>query len=60
MLQFIVLGMIPGTHIQVTFDWVLLIVALASLAVVWRLESARLIKWLNAHSKHSNLTTNGS
>lgn len=60
MLQFIVLGMIPGTHIQVTFDWVLLIVALSSAAIVWRLEGARLMKRLNAHSKNATLSTNES
>lgn len=28
MLNFIVLGLIPGTHIQITFSWVLLSVAI--------------------------------
>lgn len=29
MLQFIVLGLVPGTHIQITFGWVIAMVCVA-------------------------------
>jgi hypothetical protein len=32
MLEFIVLGIIPGTHVQITFSWVLLMTALGLIA----------------------------
>lgn len=32
MLQFIVLGLVPGTHLQITFGWILML--LVSLTVV--------------------------
>lgn len=57
MLQFVVLGQIPGTQFRITFSWLLLITLVAAIGMLVRLESPRLAKWWNERTKRSNLTT---
>jgi len=42
MLNFIVLGLIPGTRVQITFGWMLAIVSLCVVVILGYLELARL------------------
>lgn len=42
MLNFIVLGLIPGTHLQITFGWMLALLSLAIAAVLSYLELSRI------------------
>ena len=46
MLQFIVLGLIPGTHLQITFLWVLIATAALVLTILLFLELPRLYRFL--------------
>lgn len=36
MLNFIVLGLIPGTHLQITFSWIMLVAALVLMYIELR------------------------
>ena len=43
MSEFIVLGLIPGTHVQVTFSlWVIVVSSLSFLTLVWLAHRVRL------------------
>lgn len=57
MLQFIVLGLIPGTHLQLTFTGLLLVAWLVAVAVLIKIEMPRLNKWRAEHGKQSDLST---
>ena len=49
MLEFIVLGQVPGTHLIITFNWVLIVAAFALFGVeIYRISQRR------KHAKHSN------
>ncbi len=52
MQNLIVLGLVPGTGIQITFlAWLVFVIATALLGVVWLVRRARLIRnWLIATS----------
>lgn len=41
MIQFLVLGQVPGTHFQITFMWFQLLLVLASLAATYYLVYVR-------------------
>lgn len=44
MSEFIVLGLIPGTHIQITFLlWVIVVSLLSVVGVAWGLRRARVV-----------------
>jgi hypothetical protein len=52
MSEFIVLGLIPGTHIQITFVlWIIFVSVLSGTLLVWLAHRARLVStWVVAIS----------
>ncbi len=51
MLQFIVLGLIPGTRIQITFGWIVLAILLCASLTMLSMLLARLINSQMVHLK---------
>ncbi len=47
MIEFIVLGLVPGTQFQLTLWWVLVLAFVASLAILYRVEKPRFSGWVN-------------
>ena len=46
MLQFIVLGYVPGTHLQITFIWIVTVLLLVVLGKFWLVDKSYLRKLL--------------
>lgn len=60
MMQFIVLGQIPGTHFQLTYMWfwfVVLVVGTAGSAYLYRVHHAKMRKHLQRHFDAITLRT---
>lgn len=51
MLQFIVLGLVPGTHIQITFGWMLIIFCILAVAITLLAENLLLPPSTQKNSK---------
>ncbi len=47
MLQFIVLGFVPGTHIQITFGWLILFLLASSVILVVAFEYQHLVHFFS-------------
>lgn len=58
MSEFIVLGLIPGTHVQITFAlWAIVVSILGAFLVAWLIRRVQVIRsWLSSLSSPSTPT----
>lgn len=56
MLEFIVLGLVPGTHIQLGFRDVLLLAAVLGIGIIMELELVHYFKTHPLVSRHNDTT----
>lgn len=54
MLQLIILGLVPGTSIQITFTWVLCVLLAVALLLLVRIELRRFKNFLK-HNRHAQI-----
>lgn len=47
MIEFIVLGLVPGTQFQLTLWWVLVLALFASFGLLYWVEKPRVSSWVN-------------
>lgn len=47
MIEFIVLGLVPGTQFQLTLWWVLVVAFFASLGLLYWVERPRFASWVH-------------